>query len=255
MIKDKIKIVLVEDDSTLGALLTEVLTFNGFDVVWFLDGAGALVYLQKNIPDIIISDFMMPNIDGEELFLKIKKDKKFRGVPFIIVTANMEEGVRYKHLKNGVNDYILKPFKASELILKIKNVIEFKKEIEKKLFPDPFSKVTIKLSEKDFVTSVNSILCDNLRKKIDIDDLAKKLYISRSTLDKKIRKHSNKNISQYIREFKLDYAVRLIDRGERNIQFLADETGFSSLSYFSLSFKGYVQMSPSQYIKSLNSTK
>jgi AraC-like DNA-binding protein len=75
------------------------------------------------------------------------------------------------------------------------------------------------------------------------------LHVSKSTLDKKIRKRTNKSISQYIREFKLDYALKLIYLGE-NTQFLVDETGFNSMSYFSTSFKKYVGMTPRDYMKS-----
>lgn len=252
MVNKKIKIVLIEDDIALGSLILELLILNDFNVEWFKDGAEALVHLQKNVPDIIISDFMMPNMNGEELFLRIRKDSRYQDVPFVIVTANMEEGIKFRHLKNGVNDYILKPFKVKELIYKIKNLIDFKLNIQKKQQPDPFSKVTIKLSQKDFIISVNAILCEDLKSKIDFNQLSKKLFISKSTLDKKIRKLTNKNISQYIREFRLDYAIRLIDLGERNIQFLADESGFNSLSYFSLSFKAYMEMSPTDYIKSID---
>jgi YesN/AraC family two-component response regulator len=254
MANQKIKIVLIEDDLVLGSLILELLVLNDFDVEWFKDGAEAFKHLQKRVPDIIISDFMMPNMNGEELFLKIRKDSIYNAVPFIMVTANMEDGVRTRQLKNGVNDFILKPFKVKELIYKISNMMDFKKNIEKKLKPDPFSKVTIKLSEKDFITSVNTILCENLKSKVDIDELSKKLFVSKSTLDKKIRKQTNKNITQYIREFKLDYAVKLIDSGEINVQFLVDETGFNSFSYFSTSFKAYLGMTPTEYIKS-NHTK
>lgn len=251
MINQKVKIVLIEDDIALGSLILELLILNDFNVDWFKDGAEAHTYLQKHLPDIIISDFMMPKMNGEELFLKIRKDIKFHSIPFIIITANIDDGAKYRQLKNGVNDYILKPFKVKELIYKIRNVMDFKKNIEKKLTPDPFSKVTIKLSEKDFITSVNTILCKNLKSKVNIDELAKKLFISKSTLDKKIRKHSSKNITQYIREFKLEYAMKLIDLGEKNIQFLVDETGFNSFSYFSTSFKAYLGMTPTNYIKSI----
>ena len=255
MKNQKIKIVLIEDDLVLGGLILELLMLNDFNVDWFKDGAEAFIHLQKQVPDIIISDFMMPNMNGEELFLKIRKDIKYRTVPFIMITANMEDGVKYRQLKNGVNDYIMKPFKVKELIYKINNVIDFRKNIEKKLSPDPFSKVTIKLSEKDFIGSVNAILCTNLKTKVDIDELSKKLFVSKSTLDKKIRKHCNKNITQYIREFKLEYALKLIDLGERNIQFLVDETGFNSFSYFSSSFKAYTSKSPTDYIKTLQTEK
>lgn len=251
----KINIVLIEDDAALGNSMLELLLLSDFEVTWFRDGIEALLYFKKNIPDIIISDLMMPNMDGEELFLRIRKNSKFHTIPFIIITANMDDDVKFKQLKNGVNDFIMKPFKVVELIYKIKNLILLKKNFEKKFSPDPFSKITIKLSKKDFITSVNEILIKNIKSKIDMDQLCSELFISKSTLDKRIRKLTNKNASQYIREFRLDYAVKLIHLGESNIQFLVDETGFSSFSYFSTSFKLYLNLSPRDFIKSIQAEK
>lgn len=251
MKKAPFTIVLIEDDPNLGASILELLTVSNFEVKWFSNGVEALDYLETTIPDIIISDLMMPLMGGDELLLKIRKINKFNTTPFIIITANSNDEVRYKQLKNGVNDYIMKPFKVNELIFKINNVLTLKKQIEKKFTPDPFSKVTITLSEKDFLQSINAILVKNMKSNIDIIGIANLLHVSKSTLDKKIRKRTNKNISQYIREFKLDYALKLINLGERNIQFIADETGFNSFSYFSTSFKKYIGVSPSDYIKSL----
>jgi CheY-like chemotaxis protein len=253
MINKKIKVLLIEDDIALGSLIAELLSLNDFNVDLFKNGKEALVSIDKIKPDVIVSDYMMPEMNGEEFFLNIRKNSIYQSIPFIMVTANMEEGVKYRQLKNGVNDFIMKPFQVKELVYKIKNVITLKLSIEKKMNPDPFSKVTIKLSEKNFITALNTILVTNLKVQIDIDELCKKLFISRSTLDKKIRLHTNKNISRYIREFKLDYAVKLIDLGERNIQFIADETGFNSFSYFSSSFKSYKKVTPSSYIKTIGS--
>jgi DNA-binding response OmpR family regulator len=250
MENEKKNIVLVEDNLALGESIHDILVFSGFNLKWLKNGYEAFVYLSDNVPDVIISDLMMPVMGGDELFLKIRKNNKFNAVPFIIITANMDDETKFKQLENGVNDYIMKPFKTRELLLKIKNILNLKAQIEKKNSPDPFSKVTIKLSEKDFIVSINTILAKNIKNKIDIDHLSSQLYISKSTLDKKIRKRTNKNISQYIREFKLDYALKLIYLGERNMQFLVDETGFNSLSYFSTSFKKYVGVTLRDYIKS-----
>ena len=247
----KTKIVLIEDDSTLGLAILEILALNGFDVKWFETGSEAVFYFKENTCDLIISDFMMSIMNGEELFFKLHKQLKQNSIPFIIITGNVDKNLKYKQLENGVNDYITKPFNTKELIFKIRNLLDFKKKILKKLTPDPFSKVTIKLSEKDFITALNEILIKNIKSKIDLNELSKKLFISKSTLDKKIRKHTNKNISQYIREFKLQYAIKLINNGEKNIQFLVVETGFNSFSYFSTSFKSYTGMTAREYIKSL----
>jgi len=247
-----IKILLIEDDVVLGNSISELLVLSNFEVVWFQDGAEALVYLKNNTPDVIISDLMMPKMNGEELFLKIRKNSKFSTIPFMIITANMDDEVKFKQLQNGVNDFIMKPFKIMELVYKINNVIHLKKNFEKKYSPDPFSKITIKLSKKDFMTSVNEILIKNIKSKIEMDKLCAELFVSKSTLDKRIRKLTNKNASRYIREFRLDYAIKLIKAGEQNIQFLVDETGFGSFSYFSTSFKSYLQFSPRDYIKSIH---
>lgn len=251
MIKTNLKIVLIEDDPALGSSIFELLVLNNFEVNWFNDGLQGLKFLNKNIPDIIISDLMMPIMSGDELFLKIRKNSKFHTIPFIMITANMDNEIKFKQLKNGVNDFILKPFRVKELIFKINNLIELKKNIEKKYRPDPFSKVTIKLSKKDFITDLNEILIKNIKSKVDMEELSKELFISKSTLDKRIRRLTKKNVSQYIREFKLDYAVTLIRMGERNIQYLVDETGFSSFSYFSTSFKSYLDVTPRDFIKSI----
>lgn len=248
----KLNVILIEDDLSLGDSIVELLTLNNFIVCWLKDGHEAINYLKDNSADIIISDLMMPLMNGEEFYLRLQKNKKFDTVPFIMITANMDMEVKFRQLENGVNHFIQKPFKAKELILKINNLIQFKKSIEKKFEPDPFSKVTIKLSSNDFIESFNELLLKSISSTPNIKKISSALNISKSTLDKKIRNKTNKNISQYIREFKLDYAVKLINLGERNIQFLVDETGFNSFSYFSTSFKKYVGLSPREYIKSLD---
>lgn len=250
MKEGKKNIVLIEDNLALGESIFDLLTVSNFNVKWLKNGYEALMYMSCNLPDVIISDLKMPVMGGDELFLKIRKIHKFNTIPFIIITASIDYETKFKQLENGVNDYIMKPFNTRELILKINNILTLKDQIEKKNSPDPFSKVTIKLSEIDFLLSINTILSKNMKKAIDIEVLSSQLSISKSTLDKKIRKRTSKNISQYIREFKLDYALKLIYLGERNVQFLVEETGFNSLSYFSTSFKKYIGLTPRDYIKS-----
>ena len=117
----KSEILLIEDDLALGSSISEILRLSDFNVHWFMNGKEALDFLQNQIPNIIISDLMMPYMNGEELFLNIRKNNKFNSIPFIIITANIDDGVKYRQLENGVNDYIIKPFKSMELIFKIKN--------------------------------------------------------------------------------------------------------------------------------------
>ena len=251
MVNRNRKILLIEDDLALGNSILELLVMSNFNVEWLKNGVEAIEYLVNNTPDIIICDLMMPLMNGEEFFLNLRKQHKFHDIPFIIITANIDVDQKFRQLENGVNDYILKPFKVKELILKVNNLLDFKNSIESKFKPDPFSKVSIKLSEKDFMTSVNEILVKSIKINIAVGDLSNQLFVSKSTLDKKVRKFTGKNITQYMREFKLDYTIRLIKMGERNIQFLVEETGFNSFSYFSTSFKAYTGLAPRDYIKSI----
>lgn len=245
------KILLIEDDLALGNSIVEILNYNHFKVEWFKNGNDAIQYLNKRTCDLIISDLMMPSINGEDFFLKVYKDLKLNLIPFIVITAKVDDETKFRLLKYGVNDYLIKPFKVQELIFKVTNLIDFKLNIIKKLKPDPFSKVTISLSEKDFLESLNEILLKSLKYNINHADIAKSLSISKSTLDKRIRKRTNKNLSQYIREFKLDYCIKLLDAGEKNVQFLVYETGFNSFSYFSACFKAYTGITARDYIKNI----
>jgi DNA-binding response OmpR family regulator len=246
--KLKRKIVLVEDDELLGSTIVELLNIKKFEVEWFKDGLEVLHYFKKDTCDIIISDLMMPTVDGEQLFLKLQDKLKNNAIPFIIITANVDQNTKHRQLSHGVNDYITKPFKINELLYKINNFLNFKSNIEKQYLPDPLSKVKIKLSEKNFFIKVDEILLMYIKTYISHKDLADLLCISKSTLDKRIRKQTGKNTSTYIREFKINFALEMIRIGERNVQYLAQETGFNSLSYFSTSFKAYMKISPISYI-------
>ena len=209
-------------------------------------------YLEQKIPDIIVCDLMMPIMSGEELFLKIRKYKKYDEIPFLIITADVTFEMKIKQLENGVNDFIIKPFKIQELLLKIKNILQFKDVLIKNNTQDPFSKVTIKLKNKNFFEKLNDIIISNIKTNITIDKIATELFISKSALDKKIRRDKQMNTTTYIRQLRIEYAIRLIEAGETNVQQLTEACGFNSLSYFSISFKGYTNTSPKSYIKKRN---
>jgi len=252
MKKKASKILLIEDDISLGQTVSELLEVNDYEVKWCQNGLEAYHYLETKMPDIIVCDLMMPIMSGEELFFKIRKLKKYDEIPFLIITADMTFETKLKQLENGVNDFINKPFKIQDLIFKIKNFLHFKETLMKRTIQDPFSKVTIKLKNKNFFERLNEVIIKNIKSNITIEKIASELFISKSALDKKIRRDKQVNTTKYIREFRIEYAIRLIEAGETNVQQLADSCGFNSLSYFSISFKEYTNTSPKSYIKKRN---
>jgi len=243
-------LLLIEDDLSLGQTIVDLFLANYNKVKWCKSAEEALDFMESTTPDVIVCDLMMPGMSGEDFFLRIRKMSKFNKIPFIVITANVSFDTKIRQLEIGVNDYITKPFKFHELLLKVKNIIEFKNKLEssnEKFIPN----LNEKLLKKNFFKSLNAILDQNITTNLDIDFIASELYISKSTLFKRIKAAKNCSTSQYIREYKIQYAIRLMEEGETNIQFLADNLGFNSLSYFSVCFKNYTKVSPKKYVKSL----
>ena len=136
--------------------------------------------------------------------------------------------------------------KIIEKIKNIYNVYENSNDFEdliKRNTIDPFAKVTIKLKNKNFFERLNDIILSNIKSNLTIDKMATELFISKSALDKKIRRDKQMNTTTYVREFRIEYAIRMIEAGETNVQQLADACGFNSLSYFSISFNIYIRIS------------
>lgn len=247
MEKNKVTLLLVEDDLSLGQTLSELLVVNGYFVEWCIDGVEASKYLKNNLPEIIVCDLMMPVMSGEELFLKIRNFRKFDQIPFIMITADVSFESKIKQLQNGVNDFINKPFKIQELVLKIQNFLDYKQKVINQS-QSPVTNIKLKSRKSDFFEKINEIIIKNIKSDITIEQLSKEVYVSKSTLDKKIRKFKQVNISTYIREIRLNYAISLIESGEVNVDTLASESGFNSTSYFSVCFKNYTCLSPKKYI-------
>jgi DNA-binding response OmpR family regulator len=242
-----LELLLVEDDIALGQAFSDLLSINGYTVNWYKNGFEAFEYLENHLPEVIVCDLMMPVMSGEELFLKIRKYKKFDLIPFIIITADVTSESRIKQLENGVNDFIHKPFKIKELILKIKNILDFKETLINQT-KNPFQKDSPEYKKNIFFQKLDTVIVKNIKQNITIEKIANEIFVSKSTLDKKIRNFKNVNTTTYIKKIKLDYAIRLIEAGETNVDALASECGFNSTSYFSVCFKEFAKISPKKYI-------
>ena len=193
-------ILLVEDDLlSLGQTLSELLVVNGYEVHWSKNGVEALQYLDSQLPEIIVCDLMMPVMSGEELFLKIRNFRKFDQIPFIMITADLSFESKIKQLQNGVNDFINKPFKIQELVLKIQNFLDYKQKVINQS-QSPVSKISLKSRKSDFFFDrINQIIITNIKSDITVEKLAKEVFVSKSTLDKKLERIKSKCFYLYKR--------------------------------------------------------
>ncbi len=243
------RVLIVEDEVELRETLSNLLEMYGYRVVQANDGKEALKKIQKAVPDLIISDVMMPEMDGFQLLKKIRENRDTELIPFIILSAKVELEARLQGLTIGADDYICKPFEMEELSLKVQNLLKARKKLINKALSEPKQVKVIPDTEK-FLRSLKQVLEEKLwDKAMDLNYISGKLSISRSTLQKKIKNITGQNISSYVREFRLRRAKQLIDANYGNISQIAEKTGFSSVSYFSLSYKNYFGYPPTKQRK------
>jgi len=242
-------VLIVEDDTVLSLTLKELLENQGFEVKTVKDGKMALQEIYRRLPDLVISDLMMPNVNGFKLFNKVRKESKFDTLPFIIITANVLIEEKMKLLGIGVNEYMIKPFSFQELILKINNILSFKEKLIKK-FEIKLDHAVYGLDDDNFLfKKMNEFIFKNIKTTFEVGDVASYCNVSKSTLDKRLRKVASKNISQYVREYRLEYSIKLMDKGVKSIKKIYQESGFNSATYYCSAFKKYKGITPKKYVQ------
>jgi len=246
------KILLVEDDKNIALAIIEYFEALNFNIYWAPDGLEGFKMIRKIKPDIILCDLMMPKISGDELLKRIKSDAVFHSTPFLFISANVTTKSKLNQLKMGAADYIVKPFQFEEVLFKINNLLEYKKNLLAEKKQQKFQ--SLQHDFKTFEEQLDAFLLKYVSEQFTISQLAEHLNISSSTLDKNIRKKFGLNISTYIRHFRLEYAKSLIKKGLDNISEISYKSGFNSPSYFATSFKAYTSKTPRGYIKEIHKT-
>mgnify|MGYP000669316328 CR=1 FL=1 len=242
----KSKILVVEDDSTLLETLEDVLNLHGYEVYTSTNGLSGFNNAQRILPDLILSDVMMPGMSGLDMAEKIRNEDKTSSIPFLFLSGNNSESDRIKGLTLGAIDYISKPFSMDELLLKVRNVIESRKELVKKIFTTNTLPIS-QTRDVSFMKNLQVVLSKQLNNSnLQLDQLAELMHMSPSSLQKNIKKNTNKSVSRFVREYRLKQAHQLIKNTNFSLSEIAFQTGFNSLSYFTRSYKGYYGQSPMQ---------
>lgn len=244
------KLLLLEDDKRLRETLIDIFEFNDFEVYSANNGIEGLEILNTIAPDIIVSDVMMPKLDGFQFLKKIKENPLTEITPVILITANTVTESKFKGLEYGANDYITKPFDSKELILKVKNLIALNQRQAKKVIEENdnlIGKIEVKSEESIFMSELNAKMLEFLDDEdLSVEGLAQVLFYSKSTFQRKVKKATNLTVNTYIRTFRLQYAYELLLKKSGNTSTIAKQTGFRSAAYFSYAFKQHYGISPSE---------
>jgi DNA-binding response OmpR family regulator len=250
--KKATKILLAEDDLNLNMTLKEIFVEYGMEVISTDDGKNVEDLMRRHEVDIVVCDLHMKVMGGLEVAEMIRTNAKYDGIPIIIITADPFAENKILSLQKGVNDFIHKPFLMQELILKINNLSRLKRGLlETNVLESIYDHSRLQTDDQLLVRKIETYLLSHVQQNISIEELAEHCFISRSSLDKKIRKFTNKSTSNYIRDFKLEIAKKMLEAGLKSIKKIANETGFSSVAYFSSSFMRYEGVSPTKYKSNL----
>lgn len=216
------------------------------------NGREGLFIALKKIPDLIISDVMMPEMDGIELCQKLKTDEKTSHIPIILLTAKSEEENILKGLEVGADDYILKPFGIKQLLVRIQKLIELRRELrirysgKTSIAPN---EIAITSTDEKFLEKIQNIVDEDLGdSNFSVDEFCKKLGMSRMQLHRKLTALTGLSTSAFIRDQRLRLALQRLEKSGDSISEIAYAVGFSSPSYFIKCFKETYQMTPNEYL-------
>jgi len=244
------KLLVVEDNADLRYYLRSCLS-NKYSIVESPDGNDGYQKALELIPDIIVTDLMMPGIDGIELCKKLKADEKTSHIPIILLTAKADHFTKLEGLRTGADDYITKPFSQDELVTRVHNLIAIRRNLQKKysgqlrLMP---SQIEVESMEDRFLKKVMTIIEQHIDDQLlSVDMLAEEAAMSNTQLYRKLKSLTGFSPNELIRNTRLERAASLLKQRAGTVADVAYQVGFNNLSYFSKCFKEKFGLSPSEF--------
>lgn len=240
-------LVIVEDSTDVSQYLEAILK-QEYHIELAENGKSGLEKTTSLIPDIVLSDVMMPEMDGIEMLGKIKADFRTSHIPVVLLTAKADIDSRLIGLERGADAYIAKPFNENELHIQLNNLVQQRKKLHKRYasfakFPET-NDLAIK-TEDAFMIKVREILDKNISNEdFDINNLCRELAVSHAQLYRKFKSISNQTIADYFKLLRLYKAKELLSKPELNITQIAFTVGFKNLSHFSREFTQQFGKSP-----------
>ena len=243
---DKYVVQVVEDNKDLREHIRDILS-GMYQMVESKDGQEGLAIAIEYVPDLIISDVMMPKMDGIALANKLKQDVRTSHIPIILLTAKSSKDDKLLGLKSGVDEYLSKPFDADELKVRIENLIEIRRNLQQQFGNGNAERAGKGPSrEEEFFAKAKDAVNDNLdNDQFSVEDLACEMNMSRVQFHRKIKALTNQSTTTFIRNIRLEKAKELLRTDKYNVTEVAYMVGFSSQSYFTKSFQKHFGFPPS----------
>lgn len=247
-------LLVVEDNIDLNNFISDGFK-NSYEILNALNGREAWDLAIEKIPDIVISDIMMPEMDGIELCRKLKMHIHTSHIPIILLTARSAERYELEGLETGADDYISKPFSFNILSARVNNLIEIRRQLQER-FKREFilrpQELAITNPDEEFLKKLSEIMEDNISNTdLTVEIISREIGMSHSALYRKLLALTGKKISDFINIYRLQRAVQMLHDSGKTINEISDLTGFSNSKYFSTLFKKEYGLSPTDYKKKL----
>lgn len=247
----ELPIALIVEDNPDVAQYLQICLQNEYKVLQAVNGQIGIDKALEVIPDIIISDVMMPEKDGFELCENLKEDTKTSHIPIILLTSKADVASRIVGLRQGADDYLAKPFHEEELLVRMQNLLNIRRKLQERyedLYNKPLSTVAESSTDKEdtFIQNLKEVFDENMADlQFDLDGLSQALFISRSQLGRKVKALTGQSPAVFLRSLRLQKGRYLLLTSKLSVKEVAYEVGFSDPSYFSRSYSEQYGENPS----------
>lgn len=249
--EDKLTILIVEDHKVLRSFMKNLLK-EDYNVITAENGAIGLKKALKFLPDLIVSDVIMPEMVGTELCSKIKENIKTSHIPVILLTSRSSLIYKIEGLESGADDYISKPFNLVEFKLRIKNLLISKQRLKTKFSSeDNFtpSEIVVSSLDEQLLKKAFKVVEENIsNEQFDIPFFCSELGVSRTMLFTKIKAWTNFTPNEFIHEIRMKRAAQLLEQNKINISQISYKVGFNNPKYFSKCFQKKFGETPTEYL-------
>jgi len=247
-------VLLVEDNDDFRFYIKDNLKAS-FNIIEAENGKKGWQKALSQHPNLIVSDISMPEMNGNDLCLKIKNDKRTSHIPVILLTALVGEDQQLKGLETGATDYLTKPFNFEILLSKIRNILSqqeyMRKTYQKQVDVTP-TEMQVDSPDELFMKKVLLLIDSNISNpNFSVEELSSEVFVSRYTLYKKILAMTGKTPNELVRSMRLKRAAQLLETGHLTISQICHKVGFKSQKYFVKSFKAEFNTIPSRYVESM----
>jgi signal transduction histidine kinase/DNA-binding response OmpR family regulator len=250
-LNDQLPVVMIAEDNRDMRLFIGDTLKSKFSVVSAEDGIEAFEKIITQVPDLVITDWMMPRMDGNALCEKLKAHPATSHIPIIMLTAKADQQSKLDGLETGADDYLTKPFDARELRIRVNNLIEQRKKL-RELYRQQITlhpkEVSIKSPDAKFLDNVLALLeANHTNALFGVEEFTTEIGLSRMQLHRKLKALTGNSPGDFLRQFRLEKAKQLLKLPGIQVSEVAYQTGFNNLSNFTKAFKDFTGLTPSEF--------